>query len=110
MTVVNQEQKYGQWYKLVEEQEKSGLTQSEFCRQQNLVLSKFVYYRCLLKNQDITKPIKPGSLAPVKVSSKENTSGSGEIKLLLPNGFQCLFPSNIDSTQIKRLVEVLLAC
>lgn len=109
MSIENQE-RYAQWYKLVEDQEKSGLSQKEFCNQQNLILSKFVYYRCLLKNKEKTAAISKASFTPVKVLPKENPVVSGEIKLSLPNGFQCTFPSYLDSNQIKRLVEVLLAC
>ena len=109
MVIKNQE-RYTQWSKLIEDQEKSGLSQKEFCNQQNLALSKFVYYRCLLKNKEKTAAINKTSFVPVKVLPKENTIVSGEIKLSLPNGFQCAFPSHLDSIQIKRLVEVLLAC
>jgi len=108
MAIENQE-RYLQWYKLVEDQEKSGLSQKEFCNQHNLILSKFVYYRCLIKNKEKTT-INKASFVPVKVSLKENTVVSGEIKLSLPNGFQCAFPSHTDTLQIKRLVEVLLSC
>ena len=109
MAIKNHE-RYAQWYKLVEDQEKSDLSQKEFCNQQNLVLSRFVYYRGLLKNKEKTTTINKPTFTPVKVLPKENTIVSGEIKLSLPNGFQCAFPSYLDSIQIKRLVEVLLAC
>lgn len=108
--VIENEERHAEWYKLVEDQEKSGLSQKEFCNQQNLVLSKFVYYRCLLKNKEKTATLNKASFTPVKVLPKETTTISGEIKLSLPNGFQCAFPSYIESIQIKRLVEVLLTC
>lgn len=108
--VIKKQERYAQWYKLVEDQEKSGLSQQEFCNQQSLVLSKFVYYRSLLKNKEKSEAINKASFTPVKVLAKESTVVSGEIKLSLPNGFQCAFPSHLDSIQIKRLVEVLLAC
>lgn len=109
MVIENQE-RYAKWHKLVEDQEKSGLSQKEFCNQQNLVLSKFVYYRCLLKNKEKAAAINKTSFLPVKVLPKEKTVVSSEIKLSLPNGFQCVFSSNLDPIQIKRLVEALLAC
>jgi hypothetical protein len=109
MAIENQE-RYTQWGKLVEDQEKSGLSQKEFCSQQSLVLSKFVYYRSRLKNKEKTSAINKISFTPVKILPKENPVVPGEIKLSLPNGFQCSFPSYLDSIQIKRLVEVLLAC
>jgi hypothetical protein len=35
---------------------------------------------------------------------------ASEIKLVLPNGFQCFFPGKIDPYQVKQLLEVLLSC
>lgn len=109
MVFENQE-RHAQWKKLVEDQEKSGLSQKEFCNQQNLVLSKFVYYRCLLKNKEKTETVNTASFLPVKVLPKEKSTVTSEIKLSLPNGFQCAFASNLDAVQLKRLVEVLLTC
>lgn len=106
----DQEQRYAQWRQLVEEQHKSGMTQKAFCKQRSLSLPQFVYYRCLFKSKDNTPIKNTAFFAPVKVSGKENTAVSGEIKLSLPNGFQCSFPSHLEAIQIKRLVEVLLAC
>ena len=37
------------WRTLVNEHEKSGLSQKDFCKQKNIVLSQFVYYRGQLK-------------------------------------------------------------
>lgn len=105
----NSEQRYARWRQLVEEQNKSGMTQKIFCKQHNISLSQFIYYNCLLKNKD-NPPVKiPSSFAPVKISDKYNMT-SGEIKLSLPNGFQFTFPSDLDVIQVKRLVEVLLSC
>lgn len=109
MLIENQE-RHAQWKKLVEDQEKSGLSQKEFCNQQNIVLSKFVYYRCLLKNKEKAVALNKPSFVPVKILPKEKIVVASEIKLSLPNGFQCVFPSNLESIQLKRLIEVLLAC
>jgi hypothetical protein len=40
------QEKHAKWRKLFEEQQASGLSQKEFCKQRELVLSQFVYYRC----------------------------------------------------------------
>lgn len=98
------------WGNLIAEQEKSGLSQKEFCVQKDLILSQFVYYRCRLKNKDKIIRAPFAALKPVKVVSKEISSVAGDIRLSLPNGFQCSFPCSLDATQIKRLIEVLLSC
>lgn len=104
----NSENKSRDWNSLIAEQEKSGLSQKEFCNQNGLVLSQFVYYRCS-KNKSKPDQAAESALKPVKVISKES-SASGDIRLSLPNGFQCSFPCSLDAIQVKRLVEVLLSC
>jgi hypothetical protein len=105
----NSDNKSRDWNNLIAEQEQSGLSQKEFCNQRGLVLSQFVYYRCS-KNKSKTTQVSESVLKPVKVISKESSTTSGDIRLSLPNGFQCSFPCSFDVIQIKRLVEVLLSC
>ncbi len=93
------------WKSLIAEQEGSGLSQKEFCKQRGLVLSQFVYHRCSFKNKNI-QTVKP-ALRPVKVIGNES---SVDIRVSLPNGFQCSFPCSIDMSQVKRLIEVLMSC
>tara|TARA_R110000868_G_scaffold40766_1_gene140335 strand:- start:577 stop:900 length:324 start_codon:yes stop_codon:yes gene_type:complete len=107
MTKPNQSQKREQWKNLVEAQQASDLSQKEFCRQHNLVLSQFVYYRSQLK---ITPTATESSFTPVKVTTNSSVTSSTDIKLVLPNGFQCVFSSGIEASQVKRLVEALLSC
>jgi hypothetical protein len=99
------------WKSLIAEQEKSGLSQREFCIQRDLVVSQFVYHRCKFKNKDkvVVQAAEP-VLKPVKIISKEPSVVSGDIRLSLPNGFQCSFPCSFDANQVKRLIEVLLSC
>jgi hypothetical protein len=97
------------WINLIAEQEKSELSQKEFCIQRGLVLSQFVYHRCSKNKSKPTSFAEP-MLKPVKVVSKESSAASGDIRLSLPNGFQCSFPCSLDAIQVKRLVEVLLSC
>jgi hypothetical protein len=97
------------WTSLIAEQEKSGVSQKEFCIQRGLALSQFVYHRCSKNKSKVTQAEKP-ALKPVKVVSKESYTASGDIRLSLPNGFQCSFPCSFDVIQVKRLIEVLLSC
>tara|TARA_R110000868_G_C10443617_1_gene725607 strand:- start:173 stop:496 length:324 start_codon:yes stop_codon:yes gene_type:complete len=107
MTKPNQSQKREQWKNLVETQQTSDLSQKEFCRHHNLVLSQFVYYRSQLKNNPTAKE---SSFTPVKVTTNNSVTSSTDIKLILPNGFQCVFASGIEVSQVMRLVEALLPC
>ena len=97
-----------EWQSLVEEQEKSGLSQKEFCSVRGLVLSQFVYYRSIFKTKK--SETKPDSLfTPVQIKPKE-VSVSTEIKIILPNGFQCFVSSLIPSSHLKNLLGALLSC
>lgn len=105
-----QAERYEQWKALIHEQIKSGLTQTEFCKQRELVLSQFAYYRGVLldKHQSNLKKVK-ATFSPVKIASADSHSTS-DIRLTLPNGFQCVFSSRLELTHVKRLMEFLLSC
>jgi len=105
----NQKRTRVEWQALVDEHEKSGQSRNEFCSQRGIVLSQFAYYCSSLKNK--TNPDMPQpTFKPVKLVSKDALILSGDIKLTLPNGFQCSFPNQMESEHIKRLVQVLLSC
>ena len=104
----SQKIRYQQWHVLIEEQQASGLTQKKFCEQKNVNLSHFVYYRCRIKKNTGFHPA--ASFIPVKISNDKNSITSSEIKLLLPNGFQCTFVSHLDVVHVKKLVQALLTC
>jgi hypothetical protein len=109
MNVNEQSTRHAKWQALVEEQEKSGVSQTEFCKQHNIAFSQFGYYRGLLKAKTHPKPKQPPLFSPVQIQ-KVSTKISEEIKIILPNGFQCYLPASIEITQIKRLMEALLSC
>lgn len=97
-----------QWRKIVDEYLKSEMTQKAFCEQHGLSLPRFVYYYGQLKTGKA--PATSASFVPVKLGIQDKALVVSEIKLSLPNGFQCAFPSHTDSLQLKRLIEALLSC
>jgi len=109
MSTAKKSANHAKWQSLIEEQEKSGLSQAEFCKKRNIAIAQFGYYRGLLKSKDQSKLRKPEVFSPIQIK-KQDIKSSDEIKIVLPNGFQCYFPSSIDSMQIKRLMEALLSC
>ena len=97
-----------QWEELISKQEKSGLSQKEFCKQNNIRLPQLGYHRGLIKSKErIKKNQKLFSEVQIKQPVLNVTS---EIKIILPNGFQCFISSAIDTLQVKRLMEALLSC
>lgn len=100
--------RYATWKNLVAEQEKSGLSQIEFCKSRNLTTSKFGYYRSVIKSQEkVITNKKLFSAVQIKPTEQPKTC---EIKIILPNGFQCVMPSTINATHVKQLIEALLSC
>ena len=104
MAKINEE-KRAQWSALVQEQEASGLSRQAFCKTRDLNFSKFSYYQHVLRKQRNPKPT--GEFSPVKV---KNSFSKQEIQLMLPNGFQCTFPADLETLQVKDLVRTLLLC
>lgn len=101
-------QRRDKWQRIIEEYLQSGISQKAFCEQRGLSLPQLVYYYGKFKPSKSTTA--NASFVPVKVAVHDKAPVASEIKLSLPNGFQCSFPSHTEATQIKRLIEVLLSC
>lgn len=107
MDPIEKTDRYATWKALIAEHEKSGLSQIEFCKQRNLVASKFGYYRGVIKAQEkIGADKKLFSAVQIKPEQQKLS----EIKIILPNGFQCIIPNTVNVTHVKQLVEALLSC
>ncbi len=98
--------RHKKWKEIIEEQEKSGLTQEAFCKAHNIKPATLVYYRSVFrKKKPSADPI--GQFAKVSLAKPQSVN---EIRLLLPNGFQCVIPIDIELVRIKELVRVFLSC
>ena len=98
------------WFALIEEQERSGLSVSAFCKERHLKLSHMHHYRHLLKKQKEAIADKSAEkLVPIKINTKP-IAAVGEIHLILSNGIHCIVPGKIDPNQLKAFVEVLMTC
>ena len=111
MSIVENQDRYAPWKELVEEQENSGLSQIAFCKQKNLKSSKFGYYRTVVKSKDKikTNQVDQPLFSTVQIKNTESNKLS-EIKIILPNGFQCVIPSAMDAVQLKKIMGALLSC
>jgi hypothetical protein len=108
MHELTQKEKQQQWKNIIEEYEQSGLTQKLFSQQKNISLAQFSYYRGILKPKPNVNEIdSPGSFAEVKIKTPPLDK---EIRVNLPNGFQCIFYATIDSAYLKKFIEVMLSC
>jgi hypothetical protein len=109
MNTTKQSARREEWQSIVDKQEQSGLSQTEYCKQNNLALSQFTYYRGIIKASERATPAKLDTFSPIKIN-KPVQNPSPDIRILLPNGFQCFIPSQVDAPHIKRLMEMLLSC
>lgn len=106
MISATNKEKREKWKNIIDDQESSGLSQEEFCKTHNLSSSTFCYYRSIFRGKQESKKTS-GSFTSVNISKSVSLS---EIRLTLPNGFQCTFPADVDSVRIKELVGIFLSC
>ncbi len=95
-----------QWFVCVQEQEKSGLSRSDFCQQKQLSLNTFSYYRSQYLKQrrpvdDIQSPFIELPLSPIS---------SDPFRLTFPNGISLALPQQFNHQQLMKLMEVLRVC
>jgi hypothetical protein len=94
------------WKLLINEQEKSGLTQEAFCKQHNLNQATFTHYRGVFRGRKSVPKVATSVFTPINITK----ATSNEIRLRLPNGFLCIFPVDINPIRIKEIVENILSC
>lgn len=112
MNNLEQEEKCKRWYKIVEEQETSGLTLKDFCVKRDINYTHFAYYRSKLRKLN---PVSANELAKfnevkIKAPATKLAPTSEEIKIHFPNGLKCSIPIGISIPELKQLVEVLISC
>lgn len=100
----NQPKTREEWFSLINKQEISGQSQAEFCKQRQLVLCRFGYYKKLRTSLSMN-----GSFSPVQVT-QEKAASIGMIKIDLPNGFCCHVPSNLPVDNLKTIISTLILC
>jgi hypothetical protein len=96
------------WFHYIDEQEKSGVSQAEFCKQKQLAACQFSYYKGLHVKALNEQKIEP-TFAPIAIKQKTLTA-IDPISIELPNGFRCQVASNITSDQLRTVIGALLQC
>jgi hypothetical protein len=97
-----------EWFSHVNHQRKSGLSCVEYCRQNELNKAQFFYYCKVLRKPKTKSELAP-SFTPV-ISALQTHGTPAEIRIELPNGFRCYIPKQIDLSQLKQLIGILLSC
>ena len=71
MNLAEQSVRREKWRELVENQEQSGLSQTEYCKQPHLSIAKFTYYRGFIKANYRIPPQKLTTFTHVKINKTE---------------------------------------
>lgn len=107
MNITEQQAKREKWKTLIAEYEKSGLSQVDFCKINELSPAQFGYYRGAFQPKKHFSKKPTNTFVPVKINQQENIN---EIRITLPNGFRCAFQSDLEASRVKELIGVLLSC
>ena len=104
--MIKDEERQQVWFEHIKSCELSGLTQPEFCRQNNLSINTFVYYRgqYLSQQKKSSKASRPWMEIPALPTSTTSFA------LSFPNGIKLCLPQQLDTQQLSKLIEVLKAC
>ncbi len=96
------------WFDHIQACEASGLTQAEFCRDKNLSINTFAYYR----SQYLAKPLaaNPNSSSHSFVELHLPPVTLEPFSLSLPNGIKLSLPQSFNEKQLSKLLGVLRAC
>lgn len=97
------------WRSLIAEYNKSDLSQNDFCKKHGISKSGFFYYKALFKSPKAIVKNDLSLFSEIKIPQRE-LSKQPEIKIRLPNGFECVISGNLDGCDLKELMRVLLSC
>lgn len=99
------------WPVLIKLYEQSGLNRKQFCKENNLSLLQFKYYRAKLKRQTLTPNKK--TLVPITLKETpavENTVADNTFQVTFKNGIYCQIPLHLHAEKLKALMAVLQSC
>jgi|TARA_R110001583_G_scaffold2068_1_gene15219 hypothetical protein len=101
---MNKQQKIKHWQIVFEQQQGSGLTIIQFCRNNKINLSTFYSWRKRLL--DKPRPIKPQQVIPFVIHEQPLTQPS-MIKITTPTGYQLDFESTLMPQTLSQLLSAL---
>lgn len=101
------QQQKEKWVEVVEEYERSGLTQAEFVTRRGVALSTLQSW---LRRSRAQRP-GPVRLLPVEVApTPPPAKGSAPVEVVVPSGVRLYVAPGTDVGYVAQLVEALRAC
>jgi len=111
------------WQRVLQDQRRSGLSQSAFCRQQGIALSTYFWWKRRLRDGDsalgiaATRSASDASaseahLVPVHVTRPEHVLSAAfaeaAYELVVPDGLIVRIPVRFDAESLERLLRLVL--
>ena len=99
------------WRRIIEEWTGSGLTQSEFCRQRELSLPSFSWWKWELARRE--RESEQPMFLPVRVVGSADGiepalwRDSGDFEVTLQQGYRIRVPEYFDPEALRRLIKAL---
>ena len=105
------EEKIKEWKLLLDERKQRGLKIEEFCKEKNITASQFYYFQKRVKQFETKKNpvIDKTVMQPIKIVPSQEKENS-VIRFILPNGLQCVLPRDMTMSEIKSILELVIAC
>jgi len=99
------------WQGLMQAWRRSGYSQSEFCRRQDVPLSTFNYWKRRLEHAraGATDAAATTGFVPVRVLSNPRTADTPRVEVRLRNGRRLRCAADLPEELIRRLASVLEA-
>jgi len=110
------------WQALVRQQEESGLTQAAFCRERQINLGTFAWWRRKCRTADAdgsaagTRPQR-GRIRPTQPSTNPHRFMEVEVvgarskryEIVVPSGWRLRIPTDFDAENVTRLIRAVEA-
>lgn len=101
---MNKQQKIKHWKNIFEQQQRSGLTIIQFCRDNKVNISTFYAWRKRLSDKALR--VKPQQVIPFVIHEPPFTQTS-MIKLTTPSSYQLDFESTLSHQALAQLLSAL---
>ena len=105
MTKQERENWQKEMFTLIEQWEKSGTSQKEFCTQHDLRSHVFYYWLSKYKR---TRSTSRSGFVPVEISQGEGKSKEqGEIHIQYPNGVMIILSESVNISRLRALIKAI---
>jgi len=103
------EEKREYWLSHIENWGKSGLSQAEYCREQDLIYSRFIYWKALWKKAPKAPAFVPVpvGLPEVPVFSGSSNRMNSSLRLTIRDHYKLEIGDNFRSETLARLLHLL---